>query len=301
MWIPALGKLFHTGHIDAAIVQVVLDVGQVFHQEASVGADRVSTERDRSWIRDVLFDEGECCGSSFFQRGSRGSNGLEQARLGVHGYYDGVHGGEHVVRLMNDEVWAFRHDVQVVVGDEGGDFHDDVDGGIEPRHLQIHPNEHHPTLRRASYRRGVASSLVVPIRLLDADLPLPTKAHPHDAGLDLYARTDALVSAGGGRVLIPTGVAVAIPVGYMGMVVPRSGLALKHGISLVNTPGIIDAAYRGELQVIMINHDPTSDYQVRRGDRIAQLIVQAIAQVEWSPVSQLDDNDRGGGFGHSGR
>jgi dUTP pyrophosphatase len=147
----------------------------------------------------------------------------------------------------------------------------------------------------------VASSLVVPIRLLDADLPLPTKAHPHDAGLDLYARTDALVSAGGGRVLIPTGVAVAIPVGYMGMVVPRSGLALKHGISLVNTPGIIDAAYRGELQVIMINHDPTSDYQVRRGDRIAQLIVQAIAQVEWSPVSQLDDNDRGGGFGHSGR
>jgi len=102
-------------------------------------------------------------------------------------------------------------------------------------------------------------------------------------------------------VLVPTGVAVAIPRGYMGMVVPRSGLALKHGVSLVNTPGIIDAAYRGELQVIMINHDPTKDYHVTRGDRIAQLIVQAIGAVEWSVVEQLDGNDRGGGFGHSGR
>lgn len=136
---------------------------------------------------------------------------------------------------------------------------------------------------------------------LDPELPLPSRAHPDDAGLDLHARADALLSAGGGRALVPTGVAVAIPRGHMGIVVPRSGLALKHGISLVNTPGIIDAAYRGELQVIMINHDPTSDYQVRRGDRIAQLIVQAIAAVEWTPVDALDDNDRGGGFGHSGR
>ncbi len=143
--------------------------------------------------------------------------------------------------------------------------------------------------------------LVVPIVRLDPELPLPSRAHPDDAGLDLHARADALLSAGGGRALVPTGVAVAIPRGHMGIVVPRSGLALKHGISLVNTPGIIDAAYRGELQVIMINHDPTSDYQVRRGDRIAQLIVQAIAAVEWNPVEALDDNDRGGGFGHSGR
>jgi len=145
------------------------------------------------------------------------------------------------------------------------------------------------------------SSLTVPIRLLDPGLALPAKAHEHDAGLDLHARVDAVLSAGGGRMLVPTGVAVAIPVGYMGMVVPRSGLALKHGISLVNSPGIIDAAYRDELQVIMINHDPEHDYQVQRGDRIAQLIVQAIANVEWSPVAELDDNDRGGGFGHSGR
>ncbi|MFM8266055.1 MAG: dUTP diphosphatase [Acidimicrobiia bacterium] len=143
--------------------------------------------------------------------------------------------------------------------------------------------------------------LVVPIVRLDPELPLPSRAHPDDAGLDLHARADALLPAGGGRALVPTGVAVAIPRGHMGIVVPRSGLALKHGISLVNTPGIIDAAYRGELQVIMINHDPTSDYHVRRGDRIAQLIVQAIAAVEWTPVDALDDNDRGGGFGHSGR
>jgi dUTP pyrophosphatase len=132
-------------------------------------------------------------------------------------------------------------------------------------------------------------------------LPLPTKAHADDAGLDLHARIDTVLAAGGGRALVPTGVAVAIPRGYAGFVVPRSGLALKHGISLVNTPGIIDAGYRGELQVIMINHDPQVDYQVRRGDRVAQLLVQAIANVEWSVVEALDDNDRGGGFGHSGR
>ena len=136
---------------------------------------------------------------------------------------------------------------------------------------------------------------------LDSQLPLPTKAHADDAGLDLHARVDTVLAAGGGRALVPTGVAVAIPRGYAGFVVPRSGLALKHGISLVNTPGIIDAGYRGELQVIMINHDPQIDYHVRRGDRVAQLLVQAIANVEWSVVEALDDNDRGGGFGHSGR
>jgi dUTP pyrophosphatase len=102
-------------------------------------------------------------------------------------------------------------------------------------------------------------------------------------------------------VLVPTGLAVAIPVGYMGIVVPRSGLALKHGISLVNTPGIIDSGYRGELKVVMINTDPTSDYQVRRGDRIAQLVIQEIVVVTWREVDELSGEDRGGGFGHSGR
>ena len=147
----------------------------------------------------------------------------------------------------------------------------------------------------------MSKTVVVDVRRLDPDLPLPTTAHSDDAGVDLHAREDAVLSAKGGRLLMPTGLSVAIPVGYVGLVVPRSGLALKHGVTLVNTPGIIDAAYRGELQVIMINHDPTNDYHVKRGDRIAQLIVQTIAHVEWSPVPQLDDNDRGGGFGHSGR
>lgn len=147
----------------------------------------------------------------------------------------------------------------------------------------------------------MSKPVVVDIRRLDPDLPLPTTAHSGDAGVDLHAREDALLRAGGGRVLVPTGIAVAIPVGYMGIVVPRSGLALKHGISLVNTPGIIDSGYRGELKVVMVNTDPRDDYQVTRGDRIAQLIIQEIVSVTWKPVEELTGEDRGGGFGHSGR
>lgn len=147
----------------------------------------------------------------------------------------------------------------------------------------------------------MSKPVVVDIRRLDPDLPLPTTAHSGDAGVDLHAREDALLRAGGGRVLVPTGIAVAIPVGYMGIVVPRSGLALKHGISLVNTPGIIDSGYRGELKVVMVNTDPRDDYQVTRGDRIAQLIIQEIVSVTWRPVDELTGEDRGGGFGHSGR
>jgi len=147
----------------------------------------------------------------------------------------------------------------------------------------------------------MSKNVIVDVRRLDPDLPLPQTAHAGDAGVDLYAREDALLKSNGGRVLVPTGLAVAIPVGYMGIVVPRSGLALKHGISLVNTPGIIDSGYRGELKVVMINTDPTSDYQVRRGDRIAQLIIQEIVAVTWREVDELSGDDRGGGFGHSGR
>ena len=147
----------------------------------------------------------------------------------------------------------------------------------------------------------MSKPVIVDIRRLDPDLPLPTTAHSGDAGVDLHAREDALLRAGGGRVLVPTGIAVAIPVGYMGIVVPRSGLALKHGISLVNTPGIIDSGYRGELKVVMVNTDPHDDYQVTRGDRIAQLIIQEIVSVTWKPVEELTGEDRGGGFGHSGR
>jgi dUTP diphosphatase len=146
--------------------------------------------------------------------------------------------------------------------------------------------------------------LRVSVVRLDPDLPLPDYAHPGDAGLDLHAREGAVVKAGGGRAIVPTGIALAIPPGHAGFVVPRSGLALRHGISLVNTPGIIDAAYRGELKCVLLNTDPTADYEISRGDRIAQLIVQRVEEVEWvevSDVSELNGRDRGGGFGHTGR
>ena len=145
------------------------------------------------------------------------------------------------------------------------------------------------------------SEIGVQIQRLDPDLPLPVPAHLGDAGLDLYAREDAVIPARGGRLLMPTGVAVAIPHGYMGLAVPRSGLALKHGITLVNTPGIIDSGYRGELKVVMINTDPDHDYEVKRGDRVAQLIISRYDNVSWTEVTELSGFDRGGGFGHSGR
>ena len=143
--------------------------------------------------------------------------------------------------------------------------------------------------------------LPVAVQRLDPDLPLPATAHNGDAGVDLYARENALIAANGGRVLMPTGLAIAIPLGFAGFVVPRSGLALKHGITLVNTPGIIDSGYRGELKVVMINTDPTVDYLITRGDRIAQLLIQRIETIDWNVVDNLDGEDRGGGFGHSGR
>ena len=143
--------------------------------------------------------------------------------------------------------------------------------------------------------------LSVAVQRLDPDLPLPATARNGDAGVDLYARESATIAAKGGRVLMPTGLAIAIPLGFAGFVVPRSGLALKHGITLVNTPGIIDSGYRGELKVVMINTDPTVDYVVTRGDRIAQLLIQRIETIDWKVMEDLDGEDRGGGFGHSGR
>ena len=144
------------------------------------------------------------------------------------------------------------------------------------------------------------STLPVPIVQLDADLPLPSYAHDGDAGLDLHAAETVTLAAGGGRALVPTGISIAIPMGYGGFVLPRSGMALKHGISVVNGPGLIDAAYRGEIKVILINTDPTTEYTISRGDRVAQLVIQKVEQVEWRVGDRLDGDDRGGGFGHSG-
>jgi dUTP pyrophosphatase len=137
---------------------------------------------------------------------------------------------------------------------------------------------------------------------LDQDLPLPSYAHPGDAGADLVARSGAVLAPRGGRALVPTGIALAIPEGYAGFVQPRSGLALKHGVTVLNSPGLIDAGYRDELRVILVNLDPTDPYEVHRGDRIAQLVIQPVAQASFALASSLSASARGlGGFGHTGR
>lgn len=148
----------------------------------------------------------------------------------------------------------------------------------------------------------MSDGLAVPVVRLDPDLPLPAYARPGDAGLDLLAREDAILAPAGGRALIPTGIAFAVPEGYAGFVQPRSGLALRHGITCLNTPGLIDAGYRDELKVLLVNLDPVEAFEVRRGERIAQLVVQAVAEVRWVPVDALEGSERGaGGFGSTGR
>lgn len=138
------------------------------------------------------------------------------------------------------------------------------------------------------------------IQLLDSQMPLPSYAHPSDAGVDLRARVDCEI-APGERIAVPTGIAVAIPQGFVGLVHPRSGLAIKHGISMVNTPGTIDAGYRGEIQVILINHDMKESFKILRFDRIAQLVIQRVEHVDFERVEDLPESVRGSdGFGSSG-
>jgi dUTP pyrophosphatase len=140
----------------------------------------------------------------------------------------------------------------------------------------------------------------IQIRRLDAGLPLPTYAHPGDAGADLHTTVD-LTLAPGERRLVPTGVALAIPEGYVGLVHPRSGLAHRHGLSIVNAPGTIDAGYRGEVQVCLVNLDAGTPIDLRRGDRIAQLVVQRVEQADFVEVAELDQSARGsGGYGSTG-
>ncbi|HEX5587610.1 MAG TPA: dUTP diphosphatase [Acidimicrobiia bacterium] len=139
------------------------------------------------------------------------------------------------------------------------------------------------------------------VQRLDADLPLPRQQHTDDAGFDLHARERAVLAAGGGRALVPTGIAIAIPPGYAGLVLPRSGLALKHGVTCLNAPGLIDPQYRGELKCLLVNTDPTVEYTVERGDRIAQLVIQQVQSVDWLEVPELDATTRDTfGFGSTG-
>jgi dUTP pyrophosphatase len=141
----------------------------------------------------------------------------------------------------------------------------------------------------------------MPLRRLDPELPLPAYAHPGDAGVDLRAAEDVTL-APGGRAVIRTGVALAVPDGYAAFVHPRSGLAARHGVTLVNAPGTIDAGYRGELRVVLLNTDPVEPFAVHRGDRIAQLVVQPVVRVRFEEVAELPDSPRGGGgFGSTGR
>ncbi|MEY3008719.1 MAG: hypothetical protein RL464_384 [Actinomycetota bacterium] len=139
------------------------------------------------------------------------------------------------------------------------------------------------------------------ITRLDKDLPLPNYAKPGDAGADLYSRIDKELKPGE-RALIPTGISIALPAGYAAFIHPRSGRAAKEGLSMVNAPGTIDAGYRGEIQVILINLDPTNTIQIKRGERIAQLIVQAVAKADFVEVEHLPGTARGeSGFGSSGK
>ena len=140
----------------------------------------------------------------------------------------------------------------------------------------------------------------LPVQRLAPDVPLPQRARSGDAGLDLAANADVQVGPGE-RALVPTGLAVAIPEGHAGLVLPRSGLASKHGLSLANAPGLIDAGYRGEVTVSVINHDRREAYRIRRGERIAQLVIVAVPAVTLREVDELPASERGeGGFGSTG-
>lgn len=140
----------------------------------------------------------------------------------------------------------------------------------------------------------------VHIKLLDPELPAPAYAKPGDAGADLRSRIDFELEPGE-RALVPTGVAIALPEGYVGLVHPRSGLAIKNGITIVNAPGTVDSGYRGELMVTLLNTDKTKSFHVQRGDRIAQLVIQKYEHATFTVVDELEQTERGSsGFGSSG-
>jgi len=140
----------------------------------------------------------------------------------------------------------------------------------------------------------------IKIQLVDKSLPVPKYAHKGDAGLDLYSAADVVVKPFE-RMLVPTGIKIAIPEGYAGFVQPKSGLAIKHGIALVNSPGLIDSGYRGEVSVILINLDRDNDFTIKKGDKICQLVIKKIEQAELIETDGLDVSDRGeGGFGSTG-
>jgi dUTP pyrophosphatase len=139
----------------------------------------------------------------------------------------------------------------------------------------------------------------IPLKRLDPDLPIPAHAHPGDGGIDLYAREAAALEPGE-RGIVPTGVAVAIPEGFAGLVTPRSGLAARSGLGVVNSPGLVDSGYRGEIKVILVNLG-SEEIQIERGDRVAQMVVVPVESQEFEVVDELPESSRGsGGFGSTG-
>ncbi len=143
-------------------------------------------------------------------------------------------------------------------------------------------------------------SVEILITRLDSSVPLPSYAKPGDAGADLTSRIDVTLQPGE-RILVPTGISIALPNGYVALVHPRSGLAIKHGVTMVNSPGTVDAGFRGELQIILINHDPKAAISFKKGDRIAQLVIQRVEHAEFVEVKTLPGSNRGtGGFGSTG-
>ncbi|GAA4459249.1 dUTP diphosphatase [Phytohabitans houttuyneae] len=146
----------------------------------------------------------------------------------------------------------------------------------------------------------MTDAVPVPVRRLDPDLPLPAYAHPGDAGADLVAAEDVEL-APGERALVGTGVAIALPDGFVGLVHPRSGLAARLGVTVLNAPGTVDAGYRGEIKVNLVNHDRAATAKISRGDRIAQLVVQRVERAVFQLVDELPDSSRGaGGHGSTG-
>ncbi len=141
----------------------------------------------------------------------------------------------------------------------------------------------------------------IPLLRLDPDLEGPTNARPGDAGFDLRARNNAVIAPSGGRVLMPTGFAIALPPGYAALILPRSGLALRQGLSVANAPGLIDSGYRGEIAALLLNTDPEAEIRIERGDRIAQMMIQRVVPTRFAEVDKLDDSERGAaGWGSTG-
>jgi dUTP pyrophosphatase len=292
--IPAAAELLHRRHVDRPVVEVLFDRREVHGEEPTVGADRVAAQRHRAHLGHVLPQEAERRRAGLLECRARRPHRRQQAALGVHVDDELLHRRQRLRGLVHGDVGTLGHDPELVVGDERGQLEDDVAQGIEPGHLEVHPHQHRPD-------PTLVAVLEVPIVRLDPELALPAYARPGDGGADLVARTGAVLAPGGGRAAVPTGIALALPDGWAGFVQPRSGLALTSGVTVLNAPGLVDAGYRDEVRVVLVNTDPAREHRVERGQRIAQLVVQQVARCTFTVVDELPASERGtGGFGHSG-